>query len=159
MQMIYFDNNASTWVAPDVLKAMMPYYVEHYGNPSSLHQMGLLAERVLKSARQTLSRVIDAPDSEIIFTSGGTESINLALKGMAQALSRKGRHIITAPTEHKAVLSSLKQLQQEGFEISYAKPDSSGAIAAESITSLIKPETILFGLAVGAVTFVWMMWG
>lgn len=147
MQTIYFDNNASTGLTPEVLEAMIPYYIEHYGNPSSLHQMGLAAEHALKTARATLTQIVGASDVELIFTSGGTESINLALKGMAHACQRKGRHIITVPTEHMAVLSSLKSLQQEGFEISYAKSDASGVISTESITSLIKPETILVALA------------
>lgn len=146
MKPIYLDNNATTPVAPEVLDAMLPYFMEQFGNPSSVHRYGVMAERAIKESRQKLASIFNVKSHEIIFTSGGTEAANFAIKGIARAAKRKGNHIISSPTEHEAVLESLKQLQQEGFEISFAPPDSSGLITPEAVKSLVKNETILIAI-------------
>ncbi len=140
----YFDNNATTALAPEVLDAMMPYFSS--GNPSSGHRLGIAAEQAIQSARQKLLQAFGSRDHEVIFTSGGTESVNLAVKGIARVLKRQGKHIITARTEHKSVLESMRQLEQEGFEIGYAQPDSRGCIPVEAVTSLLRDDTTLVAI-------------
>lgn len=143
---IYLDNNATTPLSPLVREAMMPYFEGDFGNPSSLHRFGVVAERALKTARFELAQYFQAKDHEMIFTSGGTESINLGIKGVARALKRKGKHIISAPTEHEAVLASLQQLVSEGFEVSFAPVESDGRVLVQSMINLIRPDTILIAL-------------
>lgn len=146
MRAIYLDNNATTPIAPEVMSVIEPYFSLKFGNPSSLHQPGVIAERGLRAARHTLAQCFNAKDHEIIFTSGGSESINLGIKGVVQALKRKGMHIITAETEHEAVLATVNQLAQAGFSVSFAAVDHYGRVNPESVYALMTDETILVAI-------------
>lgn len=147
MSVIYFDNNATTKVDERVLEAMLPYFSEHYGNASSkLHAAGWVAEAAVEKARQQVADLIGAESSEIIFTSGATEAINTALKGIFSAYRNKGNHIITAATEHKAVLDTCEYLKQEGAEITYLNVDREGLIDLDELKSAIQPTTILISV-------------
>ncbi|WP_267256797.1 cysteine desulfurase family protein [Coxiella endosymbiont of Ornithodoros maritimus] len=143
MPEIYLDNNATTSTAPEVVESLLTFFSKSYGNPSSLHRLGLQAERAVDEARRGLSGLLVVHEDEIVFTSGGTESANLAVKGAAQACKRKGNHIITTTIEHDAVLGSVKQLEQAGFIVDFAKVDTQGKVSPESVVELIKPNTIL----------------
>src|SRR5690348_12864276 len=127
---IYLDNNATTRVDSRVLDAMLPYFTDVFGNAaSSGHPFGRAAMKAVSEARASIARSINAADPrEIVFTSGATESDNLAIKGVADALADKGDHIITAPTEHKAVLDSCHRLEAEGFRVTYLSVDRCGMI-------------------------------
>jgi len=147
MSVIYFDNNATTKVDERVLEAMLPYFSEHYGNASSkLHEAGWVAEAAVEKARQQVADLIGAESSEIIFTSGATEAINTALKGIFNAYRTKGNHIITVSTEHKAVLDTCDYLKQEGAEITYLHVDKEGLIDLDELKSAIKSNTILISV-------------
>ena len=143
MHEIYLDNNATTSAAPEIMESLLVFFSKSYGNPSSLHRLGLQAERAVDEARRGLSGLLRVHEDEIVFTSGGTESVNLAVKRAAQAFKRKGNHIITTPIEHDAVLGSVKQIEQAGFIIDFAKVDIHGKVSPESVVVLIKPNTIL----------------
>ena len=143
---IYLDNNATTAVVPEVIAAMQPYFTHEFGNPSSLHHFGVKAERGLRTARHAIAQHFHSKDHEIIFTSGGSESISLGIKGAAYALKRKGMHIITAETEHEAVLATVNQLTQAGFTVSFAAVDSYGRVSPESVYALMTDETILVAI-------------
>src|SRR5512139_1542187 len=117
MKRIYMDHSATTPVAPPVLEAMLPYFSEKYGNASSLHSFGLEAKEALEAAREKVAGLLGASPEEIIFTSGGTESDNLALKGIARKNRKKGNHVITTAFEHPAILETCRRLGQEGFEV------------------------------------------
>lgn len=141
---IYLDNNATTPVDKRVVEAMLPYFTEEFGNPSSVtHAYGWEAEAAVKKARKTIASAINATESEIIFTSGATEANNLAIKGVAEAYLSKGRHIITVQTEHKAVLDPCNYLESLGFEITRLGVDEKGLIDLEELEKTIKTETIL----------------
>jgi cysteine desulfurase len=142
-EIIYLDNNATTPVDPRVLEAMLPYFTEKYANANSTHKFGLDANDAVKIARKQVANLIGADTNEIIFTSGATESINLALKGIAESYSEKGKHIITVSTEHSAVLDTCKFLSTIGYEITYLPVDSYGLIDLELLKSLIRTDTIL----------------
>ncbi len=145
--MIYFDNNATTKVDDRILEVMLPYFSENYGNASSkLHPPGWVAEAAVEKARQQVADLIGAEPSEIIFTSGATEAINTALKGIFMAYRNKGNHIITVATEHKAVLDTCEYLIQEGAEITYLNVDREGLIDLDELKSAIKPNTILISV-------------
>lgn len=142
---IYMDNNATTPLDPRVLSAMMPYLTESFGNAASrTHSFGWVAEAAVEKGREQIAQLINAssPD-EIIFTSGATESDNLALKGVAWSYKSKGNHIITQKTEHKAILDSCKYLQKEGFEVTYLDVDKYGVVDPESVRAAITDQTIL----------------
>ncbi len=143
---IYCDNNATTKVCDEALNEMIPFFSEYYGNPSSLHKMGLIAERAVKKSRLTLAKILKAEMDEIYFTSGGTESVNTAIKGIARANSRRGKHIISTKVEHESVLECLKQLEKEGFEITLVKPNSSGVVETNTIINEIRDETVLISV-------------
>jgi len=143
---VYLDNGATTKVAKEVVEAMKPYFSEEYGNASSLHQFGQEAKRVLAESRQIIAERINAEPNEIIFTSGGSESDNLALKGVAYALKGRGNHIITTEIEHPAVLNSCNFLEKNGFEITYLKVDKDGFIDLEELDNAITPSTILVSI-------------
>ena len=118
---IYLDNNATTQVDPRVLKAMMPYLKSQFGNASSTHQFGNIAKEAVKKAREQVANLIGAESNEIFFTSGSTEAINLAIKGIAENYLYKGKHIVTVTTEHPAVLDTCRNLETKGFEITWKK--------------------------------------
>ena len=130
-QEIYFDNSATTQVESSVAEAVYRVMVEDYGNPSSLHQKGMAAERLLKEARRQVAKSIGAKEQEIYFTSGGTESDNLAILGLAQAYKNKGKHIITTAIEHPAVLQPVRMLQEQGYAVDLLPVDVRGCVRLE----------------------------
>jgi cysteine desulfurase len=141
--MIYLDNAATTPVRREVLEAIWPHLAGGFGNPSSHHRLGEAAAATLAEARRTVARVLGCRQSEVVFTSGGTEAANLAVKGIALGAPR-GRHIITTPTEHEAVLESCDHLRRlHGFEITQLAPDASGLVDPEELRRVIRPGTTL----------------
>lgn len=140
---IYMDNAATTRIAPEVLDAMLPYLREEYGNPSSAYKFsGRIAEKVAE-ARNTIGKVIGAKEKEIFFTSGGSESDNWAIKGIADARRDKGNHIITTKIEHHAVLHTCEFLEKRGFEVTYLPVDEKGLVNIDELKAAIRPSTIL----------------
>jgi len=146
MQRIYFDNNATTALDPEVLEAMGPYFLEEYGNASSIHGFGQKARAALEEARQKAAQLIGAQSQEIIFTSGGTESDNTAIRGIAYQLRERGNHIITSTIEHPAVLRTCEQLEKEGFVVTYAPVNRDGIVKLEEVEAAIRPQTILISI-------------
>jgi cysteine desulfurase len=141
---IYMDNHATTRVDPRVLEAMLPYFGEKFGNPASTsHTFGWEAEAAIKDARRLVAELIGSSEREIIFTSGATESNNLAIKGVARSLRHKGNHIITAATEHKAVLDPCKRLEMDGCRVTVLPVDPFGRVAPEQVAESITDDTIL----------------
>jgi len=147
--LIYLDNAATTKVDPLVLRAMLPFFEEDYGNASSPHQMGERVREAEERAREIIAKSISAKPDEIIFTSGGTESNNFAIKSIAFANKEKGNHIITTQIEHKSVLNSCKWLEGQGFSVTYLGVDEDGFVNAEDLEKAIKPETILVSIIHG----------
>jgi cysteine desulfurase len=144
---IYLDHHATTPIAPAVLEAMLPYFTEKFGNAaSSTHRYGWEAEEAVHTAREQVAALINARPEEVIFTSGATESDNLALKGIAWAYRDRGQHIITTTTEHKAVLDTCKALEQQGFEVTYVPVDRTGLVDPEDIRKAITPQTTLISV-------------
>lgn len=143
MKEIYLDNAATTAVRPEVAEAMKPYFTEIYGNSSSLHTVGQKAKRALEEARQTAADVLQVEPGEIYFTSGGTESNNLAIKGFAYANRERGNHLITSPIEHHAALNVFQSLQNQGFEVTYLPVDRHGFVDLDALRESFRPETIL----------------
>jgi cysteine desulfurase len=144
---VYLDNNATTKVDPRVLETMLPYFTEHYGNAASRsHSFGWEAEEAVDYAREQVAKLINAEPKEIIFTSGATESDNLALKGVFENYGSKGNHIITLATEHKAVLDSCKHIEKLGGEITYLNVDHEGLIDLDELRNAIRPGTILIAV-------------
>ncbi len=144
---IYLDNHATTPLDPRVLDAMMPYLTEHFGNAASRnHAFGWAAEEAVEKARKQIASLIGANSKEIIFTSGATESNNLAIKGVAQMYAEKGNHIITAATEHKAVLDTCKHLEKEGIRITYLPVMGDGRIDLDMLREAITDKTILVSI-------------
>ncbi len=144
---VYLDNNATTKVDPRVLETMIPYFTEHYGNAASRsHSFGWEAEEAVEYAREQVAKLIGAEPKEIIFTSGATESDNLALKGVFETYGSKGNHIITVATEHKAVLDSCKHIEKLGGEITYLNVDHEGLIDLDELRKAIRPGTILIAV-------------
>jgi cysteine desulfurase len=146
---IYMDNGATTMVAPEVIKAMSPYFGEKYGNASSTHHLGQEAKMAMDDARLAIAKSIGAKEDEIIFTSGGTESNNLAIKGIAFNLKKEGNHIITTKIEHDCVLNSCKWLETQGFEVTYLDVDEEGFVNPEELENAIKESTILVSIIHG----------
>ena len=144
---IYLDNSSTTPVDPRVLEAMIPYYTEHFGNAASRsHPFGWSAEDAVDHAREQVARLINATEKEIIFTSGATEGDNLAMKGVFDMYSRKGNHIITVTTEHKAVLDTGKHIEKMGGEVTYLKVDNQGNIDLKVLEAAITDKTILVSI-------------
>ena len=140
----YFDNAATTKVRPEVLEAMLPYFSEDYGNPSSIYKIGQKTKKAVESARAQVAKAINAPAAnEIYFTAGGSESDNWAIKGIADSYGEKGRHIITTAIEHHAVLHTCEYLESKGYEITYLPVDEYGLVSAEQVKAAIRPDTIL----------------
>ncbi len=140
---VYMDNGATTRVTEPVMAAMQPYFCEVYGNPSSVHAFGREARRAVEAARAQVARAINAEPREIYFTGCGTESDNWALRGAAYANVKKGRHIITTNFEHHAILHTCRQLEKEGFEITYLPVDAEGLISPAQLEAAIRPDTVL----------------
>ena len=144
---IYLDNNATTPMDPRVLEAMTPYFLEDFGNAASRnHPFGWKAEEAVDYAREQVAKLIGADPKEIIFTSGATEADNLAIKGVFEMYSQKGNHVITATTEHKAVLDTCKHIEKLGGEVTYLKVQRDGLIDLKELEAAIKPTTILISI-------------
>src|SRR6266404_192192 len=144
---VYFDYNATTPLDPQVREAMMPYLGEIFGNPSSVHHVGQQARVVLDDARDRAAKVLGCKPSEVIFTSGGTESNNLAIFGTARLLKHKGRHIITSAIEHHAVLHGCEYLaRKEGFAVTYLPVNREGVVLPASLESAFRPDTVLVSI-------------
>ncbi len=140
---VYLDNAATTYVSSEVLNEMIPCYNTIYGNSNSLHSFGRDAQAMVDRARDKVSKAINAKSSEIYFTSGGTEANNWAIKGIARANKNKGKHIIVSKIEHDSILESCKELEQEGFEITYLNCDSEGLVSVAELLHYIRNDTIL----------------
>ena len=146
-RLIYLDNNSTTPCDPRVVEAMMPYFFEHHGNAASRnHPFGWVAEEAVDYAREQIAKLIGADQKEIIFTSGATESNNLALKGVFEMYVGKGNHIITATTEHKAILDTCKRIEKDGGEITYLEVQNDGLIDLVALEAAIRPTTILVSI-------------
>ena len=139
--MIYMDNAATTKVAPQVIEAMMPFYTEYYGNPSSIYALGSEAKKAVTEAREKISKCLGVNSNEIYFTSGGSESDNWAIKATAEVYAYKGKHIITSGIEHHAVLHTCKYLEKRGYEITYLDVDEQGIINLEQLKESIREDT------------------
>lgn len=148
-QAIYLDHAATTPTHPEVAKAMVPVMVEIFGNPSSVHSFGRRARHEVDEARALIAGSINATENEIIFTSGGTEADNTALFGVAMSNKEKGNHIITTAIEHHAILHTCKQLEKEGFEITYLPVNENGEVRVEELQAAIKDSTILVSVMYG----------
>ena len=146
MKRIYMDHSATTPVAPEVLEAMLPYFSEKFGNASSLHSFGLEAKEALEESREKVAGLLGAKPEEIIFTAGGTESDNLALKGIARKNQKSGKHIITTQVEHPAILECCRKLEKEGFEVTYLPVTNEGLVEIATLESAIRSDTILISV-------------
>ena len=141
---IYLDYSATTPVDPRVAEKMIPWLTEHFGNPASRsHAFGWEAEKAVEDARAHVAALINADPKEIVWTSGATESNNLAIKGAAQFYKGKGKHLITSLTEHKAVIDTMRELERQGFEVTYLQPEPNGLLDLEQFKAAIRPDTIL----------------
>jgi cysteine desulfurase len=141
---IYLDYSATTPVDPRVAEVMIPYLCEHYGNPASRsHPYGWTAEKAVENARDEIAKLVGADPREIVWTSGATESNNLAIKGAANFYSAKGKHIITIATEHKAVIDAVRELERQGFTATYLEPESNGLVDLAKFKAAIRPDTVL----------------
>ena len=144
--MIYFDHAATTPVKPEVLEAMLPYFSEKYGNASSVYKPAQENKKAIDNARRVVAQLLGAQPNEIFFTSGGTESDNWALRGIASSLKEKGNHLITTKIEHHAVLHTCQYLESQGFEVTYLDVDENGLVTAEQVAKAIKTDTILISI-------------
>lgn len=143
---IYMDNAATTRVLPEVFEEMKPYFLEQYGNPSSVYSFVNDAKKVVDQARVTISDFINAKPQEIYFTAGGSESDNWALKATAESYANKGKHIITSKIEHHAILHTCEYLERRGFEVTYLDVDENGIVDLEQLKASIRPDTILISI-------------
>jgi len=144
---IYLDNNATTPVDPGVLQAMLPYFTQHFGNAASRnHSFGWIAEEAVIIAREQIASLLGATAEEVIFTSGATEAVNLAIKGVYETYSSKGKHIITCVTEHKAVLDTCRHLERSGASVTYLPVDRHGIIDLNALEQSIQKDTILIAV-------------
>jgi cysteine desulfurase len=143
---IYLDHAATTPMDEEVLRAMEPFFSEHFGNPSSLYGIGLDAKRAIEHSRQIIADFLSTTPDTVMFTSGGTESINTAIFGVARKHSEHGKHIITSKVEHDAVLESVRQLEREGFEITRLPVDEQGFVSVDDVKAAIRPDTILVSI-------------
>lgn len=141
---IYLDYSATTPLDPRVAEKMIPYLTEHFGNPASRsHAYGWEAEAAVEEARAQVAQLVNCDPKEIVWTSGATESNNLALKGAAHFYQSKGKHLITVKTEHKAILDTTRELEREGFEVTYLTPQENGLVDLKVLADAIRPDTIL----------------
>ena len=143
---IYLDNSATTMCYPDVAELTNTIMTQDYGNPSSMHHKGLVAERYIRNATEKIAATLRADSSEILYTSGGTESDNMALIGTAKANMRMGRHLITTRIEHPAILETMKHLESEGFEVTYLPVDENGIVRLEDLEKALRSDTILVSM-------------
>lgn len=146
MKEIYLDNAATTPVLPQVVEAIIDCLKNDYGNPSSMHRLGIQAEKRVREAKGRLSSLLRCTEDEIIFTSGGTEANNMAVLGTAYDKKRRGRHCITTEIEHPSVLQAFAHLEEQGYEVSYLPVDQNGVISLDHLKSLIRPDTILVSI-------------
>ena len=140
---IYLDHAATTYVKPEVLEAMLPYFTQKFGNASSIYSIGRDSKKAVEEARDIIAAALGAQSKEIFFTGSGTEADNWAIKGIAYANKAKGNHIITTTIEHPAVLNTCQYLETEGFEVTYLPVDEFGLVTPEQVKAAIKPATIL----------------
>lgn len=140
---VYFDNSATTRVYPEVRDIMLKVMDVDYGNPSSLHLKGVTAEHYIKDSAKIIADVLKVSPDEIIFTSGGTESNNLAIIGTALAKKRRGKHLVTSSIEHASVLAVMAFLEKEDFEVTYISPDSDGRVNPQDFADAVRDDTIL----------------
>jgi cysteine desulfurase len=141
---IYLDNSATTPLDPRVVDAMLPYLTQHFGNPASTtHEFGRVASRAVEAARAQVAALVNADEREIVWTSGATESNNLAIKGAALAPKARGKHLVTLQTEHKAVLDTMKELERVGYEVTYLAPEASGLVDLARFEAALRPDTVL----------------
>jgi cysteine desulfurase len=146
-RVVYLDHIASTPVAQEVIEAMLPYFREQFGNPTSLHSFGQIAKKAINNAREKVAQLINANSpEEIVFTSGGIEANNLAIKGIAKAYEKKGRHIVSTDIEHHSILHPLKTLEREGWEVTYLKPDNYGLIHPDQVREAVRNDTVLVSI-------------
>lgn len=144
---IYLDNNATSPVMPEVLDAMLPFLKDKFGNASSIYAAGREARNALEESREILAGVLGASNKECIcFTGSGSEADNMAIRGVARALQKKGKHIVTSAIEHHAVLNTCKDLEEGGFEVTYVRPDETGMVSAESVANAIRNDTIMVSI-------------
>ena len=146
MKPIYFDNAATTPVRKEVLETVMPFFSEYYGNASSVYNIARIGKKAVEDARKKVADAFNADVNEIFFTAGGSEADNWAIKGVAEALSNKGKHIITTNVEHHAVLHTCQYLEKKGFEVTYLPVDEYGLVSAEQVEKAIKDDTILISI-------------
>ena len=145
-QLIYLDNAATTRTAPEVVEAMLPYFSEHYGNPSSIYSLGTESKKAVNGVGEIIAESLGAANNEIYFTAGGTESDNWAIKATAEAYAQKGKHIITSAIEHHAVLHTCEYLEKRGFEVTYVGVDENGILKLDELERAIRPDTILISV-------------
>lgn len=143
---IYLDNAATTKTAPEVVEKMLPYFTENYGNPSSIYGLGGKAKKAVDEARETIAKNLGAKTQEIYFTAGGSESDNWALQATARAYGEKGKHIITSAIEHHAILHTCRELERQGFEITYLPVDENGLVSPAAVEEAIREDTILISI-------------
>ncbi len=146
MRRVYLDNNATTRVDPRVLEVMSPHFLQDFGNASSIHEFGQQAREAVETARQAVADLVGSLPKEIIFTSGGTESDNTAIRGIAASHPGNGRHLITTTIEHPAVLRTMEQLEEEGFQVTYLPVDRQGLIRLEDLHAAVREDTILISI-------------
>ncbi len=144
--MIYLDNAATTKTAPEVVKAMLPYFTEQYGNASSIYGLGSASKTAINQAREVIADSIGAKREEIYFTAGGSEADNWALKATADAYKEKGKHLITTKIEHHAILHTCEYLEKQGYEVTYLDVDEYGMVSPEAVRAAIRPDTILISI-------------
>ena len=145
-KLIYLDNAATTKTAPEVVEAMLPYFSECYGNPSSIYSLGSTSKKAVIESRETIAGVLGCKTNEIYFTAGGSEADNWAIKAAAEAYSFKGKHIITSRIEHHAVLHTCEYLEKHGYEVTYLNVDADGVVDLEQLKRAIRPDTILISI-------------
>ncbi len=144
---VYLDHAATTPMLPEVLEVMLPYLNDHFGNPSSFHSLGKKVKDDIDEARRCMAKILHAREDEILFTSGGTESDNLAVLGYARKNQSDGKHLVTTKLEHHAVLEAMMHLEKkEGFEVTYLEPDREGLVSVEQVESALRPDTILVSI-------------
>ena len=145
-KLIYLDNAATTKTSEEVVAAMLPYFTEYYGNPSSVYEFASESKKAVSNARRTIAATLGAQENEIYFTAGGSEADNWALKATAEAYQSKGKHIITTKIEHHAILHTAEYLEKRGFEITYIGVDENGVVKVDELEKAIRPDTILISV-------------